>query len=183
MGDTQHPHIFSEAGLRTLASQQKTGQIDFQHFTGVPAQWNQASFHTAAYRQFASGDTGLYSQTQGSSSTLQSTHSCVAEEYDSDFESTHIPKLESFGTNKRHRNDMNTFSVFFPQLAKAMPFVIYIAIAGALTVPSVTEWLDKDNSTSLFQLESIARWAFSTIMSLHFNSSYPPVETGRTVFY
>jgi hypothetical protein len=78
---------------------------------------------------------------------------------------------------------MNTFSVFFPQLAKAMPFVIYIAIAGALTVPSVTEWLDKDNSTSLFQLESIARWAFSTIMSLHSNSSYPPVETGRTVFY
>jgi hypothetical protein len=59
-----------------------------------------------------------------------------------------------------------------------MPFIIYIAIVGALTVPSMMEWLEKDNLTSLFQLESIARWAFRTIISLHSDSSYPPVETG-----
>jgi len=71
---------------------------------------------------------------------------------------------------------------FFPQLAKVMPLIIYIAIARALTVPSVMEQLEKENMTSLFQLESVARWASVTIISLHSDSSYLPIEKGRTVF-
>jgi hypothetical protein len=190
MADTQLPHIFSETGLLSLASQQRTGQIDFRHFTGVPAQWHTTDFHTTAYQHFASGDAGhhtaLYSQAQGqgSSSTLKSSQSSMVEEYDSDFsdfDSRHIPKLVSFGTNKHHQREMSAFSASFPQLAKIIPFVIYIAITGAFTIPSVTEWLQKDSITSLLQLESIARWAFMTIVSLHSDSSYPPIEEGRTV--
>jgi hypothetical protein len=85
--------------------------------------------------------TALYNQRQGFSSTLE-LRSSMVEEYDSDFsdfDSRHILKLESFDTNKHHWKEMSTFSALFPQLAKIMPFVIYIAIAGAFTIPSMME--------------------------------------------
>jgi hypothetical protein len=63
-----------------------------------------------------------------------------------------------------------------------MPFIIYIAIAGAFTFPSIMEWPQNDHLSSLLQLEDIARWAFTTIISHHSGSSYLPVEEGRTVF-
>ena len=179
MVGTQFPHIFSETGLQSLISQQRTGQINLHQFTGVPEQWHTAEYHDAHQHVAGSSSGYLTIHGQGSSSTLQS--ESLADEPDSDPDSPFagaIPKLESFGTNKRHRTEMSVFSAFHPQLARAMPFVIYIAIAGALTFSTMTEWPRKDNITSSLQLEEVAKWAFTTIITLHSNSSYQPVEKG-----
>jgi hypothetical protein len=183
MADTQHPHIFSESGLQSLIAQQRTGQINLEQFTGVPVQWHMANYHSNAHQHVAGGSAtypAIYSQSQGSSSTLQS-NSWVAGEHDSDSDTPlarEISKLESFSTNKRHRKEMSTFSAFSPQFAKVMPFVMYIAIAGALTFSSVTEWLQTDSITSSLQLEEVATWALTTMITLHSESSYPPIEQG-----
>ena len=178
MAGTQHPHIFSETGLRSLISQQQTGQVDLQQFTGVPLHWQTANLNQT------SNDTSstVYSQPLGSSSTLHSTGSQMADHDDSDFDSPFmdVPKLVSFATNKCHKTEMRNFIAFFPQLAEVLPFVIYIAIAAAFTSSNmVTAWPQVNDSQSFMELEAIARWAFTTIIALHSESTlYLPVEEG-----
>jgi len=70
---------------------------------------------------------------------------------------------------------MSIFSIFHPQLAKIMPYIIYIAIAAAYTSPTVTEWPNIHSR----ELEHIARWAYMLINYLHSISKYNPVEEGN----
>jgi hypothetical protein len=106
----------------------------------------------------------------------------MADHDDSDFDSPFmdVPKLVSFATNKRHKTEMRNFSALFPQLAEVLPFVIYIAIAAAFTSSNmVTAWPQVNDSQSFMELEAIARWASTTIIALHSESTlYLPVEEG-----